>query len=391
MRRSDRLKGDGGGAAAAFEDKPEPKPRPTKTTSAKQDPRQVQVITTSDTPTSQEWGEQVSALEAQQIASGGEVKSWFDDEFLQAALDERLFPLETRTYPENPNPTIFVMVGPASCGKSSVKRLIPEMTDVVNVDVDEVKLHGNAVLEQHPHKTKPGVMLSDVEGIQFKYPEVLEKLRHPVFRAATTGGPGYYKNIILDTTGSMTDMIKTYIRSAKKFGYTVKVIITYSDRESCIGRVVQRNQTFHVYGEDTRYIPPPVIGSIYDGFMKKQLASYYALDIRMNELVDELILVDNRNVDARIVAVRTKEGSVRYFFPDGVGGAADSLLNRPGAFYGLTIRTEPPSFVDQTSELKKAGGSRKRRIITRRRRLSRYNKKTIKHRRHPRSHHLRRW
>lgn len=356
------------------------------TTGSKKDP--ITVDAAGDgTPRTPEWSARVSALEEQQRKSSGNVKSWFEDEFLQRALDERLFPLETRTYPANPTPTLFVMVGPASCGKSSAKRLIPGMTDVVNVDVDEVKLYGNAVLEKHPHSTKPGVMLSDVEGIQFKYPEVLAKLRDPVFHVATTGGPGNYKNIILDTTGGMTDIIKTYIRTAKvTYGYAVKVIIVYSDRQSCVDRVERRNRELRGRDEETRYIPPPVIGSIYDGFMKNRIALFYALHPRMIETVDELILVDNRGAIARIIATRTKGHDV-VIPPDGEGGGgADSLVNRPGAFYGLTIQTNPPGFVDPTpSKGSKGGGSsRKRRIITRRRR-DHYTKKTIKNRRYPRS------
>ena len=354
------------------------------TTGSRKDPP---VTATGDgTPRTPEWRARVSTLEEQQRKSGGNVKSWFDDKFLQRALDERLFPLATRTYPANPTPTLFVMVGPASCGKSSAKRLIPGMTDVVNVDVDEVKLYGNAVLEKHPHSTKQGVVLSDVEGIQFKYPEVLAKLRDPVFQAATVMRGGNYKNIILDTTGGMTDIIKTYIRTAKSFGYTVKVIIVYSDKESCVGRVVQRNRELRGRDEETRYIPPPVIGSIYDGFMKNRIALFYALHPRMIETVDELILVDNRGEIARIIATRTK-GRVVVISPDGEGGGGgDSLLDRPGAFYGLTIQTNPPGFVDPTPPKGSKGGgsSRKRRIITRRRR-DHYTKKTIKNRRYPRS------
>ena len=358
------------------------------TAGSRKDPQPVMVTAAGDgTPRTPEWRARVSTLEEQQRKSGGNVKSWFDDEFLQRALDERLFPLATRTYPANPTPTLFVMVGPASCGKSSAKRLIPGMTDVVNVDVDEVKLYGNAVLEKHPHSTKPGVMLSDVEGIQFKYPEVLAKLRYPVFHAATTGRRGNYKNIILDTTGGMTDIIKMYIRTAKlTYGYAVKVIIVYSDRQSCVDRVVQRNSELLVHGDATRYIPPPVIGSIYDGFMKNRIALFYALHPRMIETVDELILVDNRGEIARIIATRTKGHDV-VISPDGEGGGgADSLLDRPGAFYGLTIQTNPPGFVDPTPPKGSKGGgsSRKRRIITRRRR-DHYTKKTIKNRRYPRS------
>ena len=402
-------KGAGGGDAASFAS-----PTFTKTIGAKEDPSKVTVVGVgsdgSDTPRTQDWNEQISSLEAQQIASGGKVKSWFDDEFLQRALDERLFP-NPRSYPANPNPTLFVLVGPASSGKSSAKSLIPAgMIDVVNVDVDEVKLYGNSVLEKHPHDKKPGVMLSDVEGIQFKYPEVLAKLRGPVFQAAIAGGKGNYKNIILDTTGGMTDIIKTYIKTAKNtYGYAVKVIIVYSERQQCLDRVDVRNRELRGRGEETRYIPPQVIGSIYDNFLKKRLASYYALEPRMIELVDELILVDNRVAGAaRIIATRRRDDGVVISQDGGGGGGAEvSLVDIPGAFYGLTIQSNPPQLVDplyvtqaapapapapapKKASKKAKGGSRKQRIITRRRRVSRYNKKTIKNHRRPHSHRRRR-
>lgn len=170
----------------------------------------------------------------------------------------------------NPSPTLFILVGPASVGKSSAKRLIPEMTDyVVNVDVDEIKLYGNDVLPQHPNLKKPGEMLSDVEGIQFKYDLVLEKLRPMVFQNATMFGEGQYKNIILDTTGSMSDQIKMYIRRAKRtYNYTVKVIIVYSEKTQCLERVQSRNRELFKTGKATRYIPPRVVNSIYDTFLK---------------------------------------------------------------------------------------------------------------------------
>lgn len=112
-------------------------------------------------------------------------KEWFDTGFLEAALNERL-DQSIDVAQQNLTPTLFILVGPASVGKSSVKQhLFPEMNGyVVNVDVDEIKLYGNEVLPQHPNPKKPSEMLSDVEGIQFAYDFVLEKLRRMVFQRA---------------------------------------------------------------------------------------------------------------------------------------------------------------------------------------------------------------
>jgi len=260
-------------------------------------------------------------------------KVWFDTGFLQRALIERLVQTTTGVAQQNSSPTLFILVGPASVGKSSVKRLFDEMNDyVVNVDVDEIKLFGNEQLQQHPHPTKPGEMLSDVEGIQFKYDLVLEKLRPMVFENATMYRRGNYKNIILDTTGSMIDQIKMYIRMAKNtFGYIVKVIIVYSDKTQCLERVKSRNERFFRMGQGTRYIPPQVVNSIYDTFLKKNQASNYALGERMVPVTDELILIDNRG-DRPIILVRRTPAECRFFT-----GTENSLVGVDGAFYGLTL------------------------------------------------------
>jgi len=260
-------------------------------------------------------------------------KVWFDTRFLQRALIERLVQSTTGVAQQNPSPTLFILVGPASVGKSSVNSLFPEMNDyVVNVDVDEIKLFGNEQLQQHPNPKKPGEMLSDVEGIQFKYDLVLEKLRPRVFENATMYGPGRYKNIILDTTGSMIDQIKMYTRMAKNtFGYIVKVIIVYSDKKQCLERVKSRNERFFTMGQGTRYIPPRVVNSIYDTFLKKNQANNYALGERMVPVTDELILIDNRG-DRPIILVRRTPAECRFFT-----GTENSLVGVDGAFYGLTL------------------------------------------------------
>jgi predicted ABC-type ATPase len=325
------------------------KPMFVTTTDARKDPPQkrlggvaVAVAAGDDhaadrTPTTQKSKERIAKFDRT-----GNV--WFETSFLEAALNERLDIQSKEGGKANPSPTLYILVGPASVGKSSAKRLIPEMNDyVINVDVDEIKLYGNDVLPQHPNPKNPDEMKSDVEGIQFKYDLVLEKLRPMVFQNATMPGEGYYKNIILDTTGSMSDQIKMYIRTAKRtFNYTVKVIIVYSDKIQCLQRVKERNRVLFQKGQGARYIPPYVVSSIYDTFLKNNRALFYAIGPRMPELTDELILVDNR-FDPRIVARRQPSSGVTMF-PDG----EHTLVGVDGAFYGLTLN---PAQADQPASI----------------------------------------
>jgi hypothetical protein len=249
-----------------------------------------------------------------------------------------------------------------------------------------------------PIKKKPGEMLSDVEGIQFNYDMVLMKLRPMVFQNATEFGKGQYKNIILDTTGSMIDQIKMYIRMAKRtYEYTVKVIIVYSDKTQCLERVQSRNRILFDKGQGTRYIPPRVVSSIYDTFLKKNQAHFYAIGPRMPELTDELIFVDNRT-QPKIIA-RRQPGTGLEIFPDG----EHTLVGVDGAFYGLTLNppqaSQPASIVQGNIDtaIEKAerewvdfqaaaaaskqsghGGSSRKRRISRRRIRGIRAKKTIK-------------
>ena len=334
---------------------------------------------------------------------------WFDTSFLERALKERLGISSGQSGQTNPTPTLFILVGPASVGKSSAKRLIPEMNGyVLNIDVDDIKLYGNDVLPKHPSKKNTDEMLSDVEGIQFKYDLVLEKLRPMVFQNAIMFGERNYKNIILDTTGSMSDQIKMYIRTAKTYNYTVKVIIVYSDKIQCLQRVTVRNRELFANGQGTRYIPPRVVSNMYDTFLKKNQAGWYAMSKRMVKLTDELILVDNRSAEPKIVAIRTS------FALQIVQDVTDEhpIVGVDGAFYGLTLHPiegdQPASIVqgDINAQITKAeheweifdkaekrakeeraaaanmGGSRKRRISIRRIHGSRARKTVKKYSRH---------
>jgi hypothetical protein len=399
-----------------------------QTTGARREPTTTKTVAPSDDDSDdeEEPGTPTTPGATKRVAKFERLKKpWFDTSFLEAAFNERLDQSKGLVAQKNSNPTLFILVGPASVGKSSAKRLFPEMNGyVVNVDVDEIKLYGNDVLPQHPKPKKPDVMQSDVEGIQFKYDLVLMKIRSMVFKNATMYGVGNYKNIILDTTGAMIDQIKMYIRTAKyTFGYTVKVIIVYSEKKQCLERVKLRNRRL----PPARYIPPYVVSSIYDTFLRdkegNKRASIYALGDRMVSVTDELILVDNHSAEAKIVARRTR--SELQISPDVMG--EDSIVGVDGAFYGLTLIPseggQPASIVegDIEAQIEKAkdewnifdqeekrakeereaakvapemGGSRKRRISTRRLRGTRV-RKTVKkysrpHTRRRRRHHHRR-
>ena len=380
---------------------------------------EVQALGAEEGGMEEEGGTPTTATSKQRVADFGKKGIvWFDTSFLEGALNERLGISSGKVGQANPTPTLFILVGPASVGKSSAKRLIPEMNGyVLNIDVDDIKLYGNDVLPKHTSKKNPDEMLSDVEGIQFKYDLVLEKLRPMVFQNATKFGEGNYKNIILDTTGSMSDQIKMYIRTAKRtYNYTVKFIIVYSDKIQCLQRVTVRNRELFAKGQGTRYIPPRVVSSMYDTFLKKNQAGLYAMSDRMVELTDELILVDNRSAEPKIVARRTS--SALQIVQDVTD--EHPIVGVDGAFYGLTLHPsggyQPASIVqgDIKAQINKAeheweifdeaekrakeeraaraaraaegsgsiGGSRKRRISRRRIHGSRARKTVKKYSRH---------
>lgn len=343
--------------AASHSDDDSPAPRTSVKRQKEEDP---------GTPTTPELEQMVRDEELAQIKSNGVVKEWLTDGFLRHAFDHKLFPVSSRTYPPNPKPTFYVLAGPPGTGKTNVKTLFPEMHGVINIDVDDIKLHGSDVL---------GVNIEGkriIEGIQFKYPNVLAKLRPYVFEAAKAGGVGHYKNIILDTTGSMRPIIKKYVDTAKRDGYNIEVIIVFSRQEQCLERVTSRNSGLVKSGHQTRVMPLFVVKSEYANFVKKRNAVYYALHPSLLRRTDKLTLVDNQGSSKPyIVATRTqdKSGECRFetFGKDAAAGAAaDSqhlrLLDVPEAFYGLTITTTPPNITDKPSE----GGGR----LTRKRRFT---------------------
>jgi predicted ABC-type ATPase len=318
------------------------------------------------TPNTPVLDEMIRKLEREQREGDGRLKPWFETDFLLEVLRSRLNPPSERT--PNPNPIFYVLIGPASSGKSSVRTQIPEfrtgMEYAINLDVDEIKLYGNDALGDTVNKK--GNPTKAIEGIQFKYNEVLAKLRNPVFEAAMAFGPGQYKNIILDSTGSMRAVIKKYMTDAKRFGYTVKVIIVHSSEELCMRRVNSRNEQLTKQGHATRVIFPAIVKSIHETFIKKGFARYYATHPSVVSKTDELYCIDNNGASPIILAHKTAGDIITVSRESPMDGV-------PGAFYGLTIASASAS---GSSGSISGGKSRRRRQYT----ATRQNKNTMRRR-----------
>ena len=329
------------------------------------------------TPNTPVLDEMIRTLEREQREGDGRLKPWFETDFLLEVLRSRLNPPSERT--PNPNPIFYVLIGPASSGKSSVRTQIPElrtgMEHAINLDVDEIKLYGNDTLGDTV--SKQGNPMKAIEGIQFKYNEVLTKLRNPVFEAATAFGPGHYKNIILDSTGSMRAVIKKYMTDAKRVGYTVKVIIVHSSQELCMTRVRTRNAQLTKQGHATRVIFPGIVRSIHETFIKKDFARYYSTHPAVISKTDELYCIDNNGALPIILAHKTAAAG------GGITVSRESpMADVPGAFYGLTIAGAAGS-----SGSISGGKSRRTRQYT----ATRKNKNTMRRRIHHRTQRDRPW
>jgi hypothetical protein len=179
-------------------------------------------------------------------------------------------------------------------------------------------------------------------------------------------GPGQYKNIILDSTGSMRAVIKKYMTDAKRFGYTVKVIIVHSSEELCMRRVNSRNEQLTKQGHATRVIFPAIVKSIHETFIKKGFARYYATHPSVVSKTDELYCIDNNGASPIILAHKTAGDGITVSRESPMGGV-------PGAFYGLTIASASAS---GSSGSISGGKSRRRRQYT----ATRQNKNTMRRR-----------
>ena len=338
-RRSGRTKAE---AAARGRDD---EPKYTQTKLSKSDPpkkptpppllpfhvgNQEESVSGSDPlfPPSQDMDDQVVDEQFRQLYNYGEFVPWFTYDFLVSVLHDKMaLPMPAQ---DNAEPILYIMVGPACVGKSIVKLHICG-NYVVGVDVDDILLFG---------KKRLGTKINDkgnevevIQGVQFKYPELLWMLRDEIFQAATIHGAGQFKNIILDTTGSMIEPIGGYIRMAKQLRYKVKVIIVYSGKKMSLERLKIRNK-------GPRYIPPHVVSSMYDKFLAEQKAAFFVLDDRITRQTDEIFLVDNNSADLtpHIAARGTKheDGNISWVVST---DRDSSLVGKDGMFYGLTIHS----------------------------------------------------
>ena len=269
------------------------------------------------TPTTPELTEKISDLEKYGYL-------WFETTFLQMVLQVHL--MTSREFPPNPTPTLFVLIGPASSGKSNVRESLfkKEMAGAINIDVDKIKLVANDNL--------PG----GAGNYSMHMQAVLAKMLPNVFQLATRGGKGHYKNIILDTTGSMKPSIKKYMQYAKKFDYNVSVIIVYSTKELCMKRVKGRNAKLELEKHHVRVISTNVVAIIYDEFLREDRARYYATHPSITKRTDDLYLIDNSSDDEPVTIFHRKSPGVIITGPP----KGHPLIGNEHAFYGLTILDE---------------------------------------------------
>lgn len=266
------------------------------------------------TPTTPELTEKISDLEKYGYL-------WFETAFLQMVLQEHL--MTSHEFPPNPTPTLFVLIGPASSGKSNVRESLfeKEMAGAINIDVDKVKLIATDSLK------------GGAGNYSMHMQAVLAKMLPNVFQLATRGGKGHYKNIILDTTGSMKPSIKKYMQYAKKFDYSVSILIVYSTKELCMKRVEGRNAKLESEKHHVRVIPKNVVAIIYDDFLREDRARYYATHPSITKRTDDLYLIDNSSDNKPVTIFHRKStGEIITRPPRG-----HPLIGNEHAFYGLTI------------------------------------------------------
>ena len=265
------------------------------------------------TPTTPELTEKISDVEKYGYL-------WFETAFLQMVLQEHL--MTSREFPPNPTPTLFVLIGPASSGKSNVRESLfeKEMAGAINIDVDKIKLVANDTLEGGA-----GIYSMHMQA-------VLAKMLPDVFQLATRGGKGHYKNIILDTTGTMKPSIKKYMQYAKKLDYSVSILIVYSTKELCMKRVKGRNAKLESAKHHVRVISTNVVAIIYDEFLREDRARYYATHPSITKRTDDLYLIDNSSDDKPVTIFHRKSPGVITGPPKG-----HPLIGNEHAFYGLTI------------------------------------------------------
>jgi len=267
------------------------------------------------TPTTPELKQKISHLEQYGYL-------WFETAFLQMVLQDHL--MTSREFPPNPTPTLFVLIGPASSGKSNVRESLfkKEMAGAINIDVDKVKLIATDSLK------------GGAGNYSMHMQAVLAKMLPDVFELAKRGGEGKYKNIILDTTGSMKPSIKKYMQYAKKSGYSVSILIVYSTKELCMKRVEGRNAKLIEDGHSVRVINSFVVGKIYNDFVNDDRARYYATHPSITKRTDDLYLIDNSSESRPVETVfhRKSTGELITTPPRG-----HPLIDNENAFYGLTI------------------------------------------------------
>lgn len=234
-------------------------------------------------------------------------------------------------------PKVYIMMGPPGAGKSTIKKSF-NIDNYVNIDLDEIK---KICMNCFPgHESLTGFrIIGNLIRFAKQLTEMAIKER---------------MNILFDTTGKMTDLVKYVLDATKSENYRQIFIIIYTSLENCIERGLLRNAL-----ERTRVsMSSSDIENSYMNFMKNKasegIASYYLIaNKELTEEADELHIFDNNNSSPQILFRR-------------VDGIIEDVNETPD-FYNMTINTSEPYF---TLKTRRGGRTRRRK---------RGNKKTRKY------------
>lgn len=198
---------------------------------------------------------------------------------MQQAL-EHLYPKGDITVSRTP--TLVILVGPPASGKTTVKKIIPnfDFENCVNLDVDKLATHAGLGAAHYSQAIR--YIAKDTIGKTF--------------------------NLLLDTTGKMTNVVKYVVDRAHAANYRIVLTIVYSPIEICVERAKGRNRENNAERDtlvSQGISKPQVRGSFpiqsivtaYKEFVLGHIASFYLVEepgnAKILSQINDVYLFDN--------------------------------------------------------------------------------------------------
>ena len=217
-------------------------------------------------------------------------------------------------------PTLVILVGPPASGKTTIKKIIPnfDFENCVNLDVDKLATHVGLGAAHYS------------QAIRYIAKDTISKTF----------------NLLLDTTGKMTNVVKYVVDRAHAANYRIILAIVYSPIEICVERAKNRNRENNAEREALLSqgvskpqvrcaFPLQSIVSAYKEFVLGHVASFYLIEEPGNtkflSQINNVYLFDNSK---RIPSIIYKQLNGIHMPP--------ATEFRP--FYNMTISTTSPFF-----------------------------------------------